>query len=135
MCQACFSNDPKSVSKAFVDVTPPAVPHSDGDESASSDVFVSDLIVTPASVLSESSKEFTADLQKDVYHLGDEDVVIRSFVDAASGEGCSISVASVGESDTRTTCVGVKRNLESTFVEIDSDDEPLSLRYGKVKQG
>lgn len=39
-----------------MDVTPPAVPHSDGDESASSDVFVSDLIVTPASVLSESSK-------------------------------------------------------------------------------
>ncbi|RHN80375.1 hypothetical protein MtrunA17_Chr1g0187551 [Medicago truncatula] len=70
------------------------------------------------------SLEFTADLPRDVYHLGDEDVVVRSFVDAASGEGCSSPVASVGESDLHTTCVGVKRNLEGTFVEIDSDDEP-----------
>lgn len=39
-----------------MDVTPPAIPHSDGDESASSEVFASDLIVTPASVLSDASK-------------------------------------------------------------------------------
>ncbi|AES99245.1 replication factor A protein 1 [Medicago truncatula] len=81
------------------------------------------------------SKEFTADLPKDVYHLDDEDVVVRSFVHAAFGEGCSRAVASAGESDMRSTSVGVKRKLEGTFVEIDSDDEPLSLRYGKLKQG
>jgi len=61
--------------------------------------------------------------------------VVRSFVDAASGEGCSRHVAAVGESDLRTTGIGVKRNLEGSFVEIDSDDEPLSQRYGKLKQG
>jgi len=30
---------------------------------------------------------------------------------------------------------GVKGNLEGAFVEVDSDDEPLSLRYGKLKRG
>jgi len=30
---------------------------------------------------------------------------------------------------------GVKRNLEGAFVEVDSDDESLSMRYGKLKRG
>jgi len=30
---------------------------------------------------------------------------------------------------------GLKRNLEGAFVEVDFDDEPLSLRYGKLKRG
>lgn len=91
--------------------------------------FVSNLIVSPNSVLDVNHEPEANDLSDDVYHLSGENEVAGAFEGVGDGEGSSVSVV-VSEVVRPTRRIpGVKRSLAQAFVNIDSDDEPLSKKY------
>lgn len=73
-----------------------------------------------------NSQEFSSDLPTDVDDLASVNEVVAAFGVAGSVESTSLAFGAEHESAFKANGSGVKRNLSSAFVEVDSDDETLA---------
>lgn len=72
-------------------------------------------------------------LGDDVYNLANETEVLGAFQNVSAVGGVSMADAGPEASSSRPRRASVRRKLLDDYVELDSDDEPLSKRYGKSK--
>lgn len=73
-------------------------------------------------------------MPNDVYELASEVEVVRALAVETAESSCKAVAVDVGCS-ARSKRSGFKRNLAGAFTEVDSDDETLSQKYGKIKKG
>ena len=73
------------------------------------------------------------ELDDDVYNLANETEVLGAFQNVSAVGGCSMSDAAPEATSSRPRRTGVRRKLLDDYVDLDSDDQPLSKRYGKSK--
>lgn len=61
--------------------------------------------------------------------------VVAAFDVGGSAESTSLAVGVEHESAFKSSGSAAKRNLSSAFVEVDSDDETLAQKYGRIRKG
>ena len=84
-------------------------------------------------VFKQAAVNDVEELDDDVYNLANETEVLGAFQNVSVVGGCSMSDVVLEATSSRPRRTGVRRKLLDDYVDLDSDDQPLSKRYDKSK--